>query len=143
MENYVCEITATYKKLRNFKPEKLTNRVNVLMLIRKIIPKKTINYFESFGVIFLDSALNVKGYKILSIGGITNVIVDIRILFQHALLCNAVNIIIFHNHPSGNLNESKSDLEVSRKIKKAALLLDMRLIDSIIITENEYKFIKF
>lgn len=143
MENYVCEITATYKKLKKFNKIHLTSRIDTLELIRKIIPKKTINYYESFGAIFLDSAMNVKGYKILSNGGITTTIVDIRILFQHALLCNATALIIFHNHPSGNINESKSDIDVSRKIKKAGIILDIKLLDSVIITEHNYNFFKY
>lgn len=142
-EMFVCEITATYKKNRTYNGPKVISRLESIKLIRNIIPKKTINHFESFGAVFLDSAMNVKGYKILSTGGISTTTVDLRILFQHALLCNSVQLLIFHNHPSGNIEASKSDIEVSKQIKKAGINLGIKLLDSIIITESNHNFIKF
>lgn len=142
-QNFVCEITATYRKLKNYKPKRLTSRDDSLELIRKIFPKNTINHFESFGAIFLDTALNVKGYKILSNGGISGTVIDLRLLFQHALLCNATRLIVFHNHPSGNTEASFQDIEVCKRIKKAAKVLDMQLLDSLILTDDDVNYIKY
>lgn len=137
-EMFVCEITAVYRKKKNIKKVRLSSNAETIKLIRRVFPKSEINHYESFGAIFLDNALNVIGYKILSKGGINGTVVDIRLLFQNALICNATRIIIFHNHPSGNVNPSIADIELKKRIKKAGKLLDINLIDSIIITEDSY-----
>lgn len=140
MENYVCEINAVYKKTK-FKGVNVKNSLEVVGFIRKIFPKKSINHYESFGCLFLNSNNSVIGYKILHTGGIASSVIDIRLLFQRALICNSVSMIVFHNHPSGNKNPSKDDLEVSKKIKKAANFLDIKIIDNLIITDSEFQSI--
>lgn len=93
---------------------------------------------EVFGVAFLNQANMVKQFEILSQGGITATIVDTRIVLKRALELEAVNIILCHNHPSGNLKPSKADQQMTQKIKEAARLFDIGVIDHIIVSDRGY-----
>ncbi len=93
---------------------------------------------EVFGVVFLNRANKVKHYEVISIGGITGTVADPRVIFKKALSADAVGIILFHNHPSGNLQPSKADEELTKKIVQAATLFDIRILDHIIVSEYGY-----
>lgn len=95
-------------------------------------------HHEVFGVVFLNRANKIKHFQIISKGGITATVADPRIILKRALEENAVNIILCHNHPSGNLKPSNADIEITRKIKEAAKLLDISVLDHIIIGEDKY-----
>jgi DNA repair protein RadC len=74
----------------------------------------------------------------LSKGGLTGTLVDVRLILKKALELGAVGLILAHNHPSGNLRPSKADLQITRKAKKAAALMDIRLLDHLIVHGSEY-----
>ncbi len=93
---------------------------------------------EVFAVAFLNRANKVNHLEIISEGGITGTVADPRIILKKALEHNAVNIVLCHNHPSGSLKPSKADEVLTRKIKEAALLLDMTVVDHIIVSEDGY-----
>ena len=89
-------------------------------------------------MLFLNRANKINHFEIISEGGITGTVADPRIILRKALEEDAVNIILCHNHPSGSLKPSKADEELTRKIKEAARLLDIAVIDHIIVSENGY-----
>lgn len=93
---------------------------------------------EVFGVIFLNRANRVKRYEVISTGGITGTVADPRVIFRKALSEEAVSIILFHNHPSGNLKPSRADEELTAKIADGARLLDLRVLDHIIVSDEGY-----
>ena len=74
----------------------------------------------------------------LSKGGVTGTVVDAKLVFSVALKCNASNLIIAHNHPSGNLKPSEADKSLTLKLKKAANLLDITLLDHLILSKEGY-----
>lgn len=74
----------------------------------------------------------------LSHGSVNASIASNREIFQKALLCNATNIVLAHNHPSGDCTPSEIDIESMKKLNEASLLMNIPLIDSIIIGENSY-----
>ena len=86
----------------------------------------------------LSSTCDVVGVHEVSRGTINASLVSIREIMKRALLNNAASIIIAHNHPSGSLNPSQADIESTRKLKEAAALLGMPLLDHIIISHNGY-----
>lgn len=94
--------------------------------------------YEVFAVIFLNRANRIIHFEIISRGGITGTVADPRIILKKALEQEAVSIILCHNHPSGNLKPSRADELLTQKIKEAALLLDMRVLDHIIVSEMGY-----
>ena len=97
-----------------------------------------ISWIEEFIVIGLSRANKVQGFYKVSSGGVTGTIADPRVIFQFALLSNATSIILAHNHPSGNLKPSDADISLTRKIKDAGDLLDIKLLDHIILTDEGY-----
>lgn len=94
--------------------------------------------YEVFGVLFLNQANRVNHFEIISQGGITGTVADPRIILRKALEEEAVNIILCHNHPSGNLKPSRADEELTQKIKEAARFLDIKVLDHIIVSEQGY-----
>ena len=91
---------------------------------------------EVFSVLFLNRANKVNHFEIVSEGGITGTVADPRIILRRALEENAVSIILCHNHPSGSLRPSRADEQLTGKLKEAARLLDISVIDHIIVSEN-------
>jgi DNA repair protein RadC len=96
------------------------------------------NRHEVFAVLFLNRANKINHFEIISEGGITGTVADPRIILRKALEEDAVNIILCHNHPSGSLKPSRADEELTRKIKEAARLLDIAVLDHIIVSEDGY-----
>ena len=93
---------------------------------------------EKFGMLCLDVKNVVRGIHILAIGEVNSCIVDIRGIMQRAVLNNAVSIIIFHNHPSGDCLPSNQDIYITNKIKEACNIMDIELLDHIIIGDDYY-----
>lgn len=93
---------------------------------------------EVFGVLFLNQGNRVKGFYILSQGGITATVADPRVILKRALEEEAVSLILCHNHPSGSLKPSRADEEVTLKVKEACRYFDIRLMDHIIVSEEGY-----
>lgn len=93
---------------------------------------------ETFMVLYLNHANKLLRYEKLSDGGITGTVADVRMILKNALLYNASKMIVAHNHPSGNLQPSNADKTLTEKIKQAAALMDMQLLDHLIIANNTY-----
>lgn len=93
---------------------------------------------EVFAVIFLNRANKIRHFEIISEGGITATVADPRIILKKALEEDAVSIILCHNHPSGSLKPSRSDQELTTRIREAASYLDIIVIDHIIVSEAGY-----
>lgn len=93
---------------------------------------------EEFWVLFLNNSNKVLAKNQISKGGLTATIVDVRLLFKQALELTAVAIIVCHNHPSGKLQPSNADKQLTQKIKLAGATLDIKLLDHLIITEKDY-----
>ena len=110
------------------------------LLINRVFDADTIGYKETFKVLLLNNANKIIGYTTISEGGLTSTIVDVRMILQTALVSNATSIILTHNHPSGNPRPSGHDDNLTRKIKSACELMDIRLLDHIIVTPYDSFF---
>jgi len=93
---------------------------------------------EEFWIIYLNNSNKVIYKTQLSKGGLTGTVVDVRIVFKTALEHNAVGIILVHNHPSGVLQASEQDKQVTRQLKMAGHSLDIKVLDHVIVTEKSY-----
>ena len=90
-------------------------------------------------VLFLDQANKLVSVVPISSGGMTSTVVDPRIIFRKAIeVRNTAQLIISHNHPSGNLKPSAADKHITKKLMEGALLLDLKCVDHIIIGHNKY-----
>ncbi|WP_276391497.1 JAB domain-containing protein [Eudoraea chungangensis] len=137
MKDKVNEIRISYKeRIPATFWQKINSSKDAADCLYQHWDKQTIQVHESFKVVLLNNNNKVKGIYQLSKGGITATIIDIRILFAVVLKSLSVAIILTHNHPSGTLKASEADREITQKIKKAADLLDVRLLDHILIVPN-------
>jgi DNA repair protein RadC len=93
---------------------------------------------ECFYALFLNRANKALGYYLVSIGGTTGTVVDIRTIFQAALKANACSFILAHNHPSSNPKPSDADLQVTNKARDAGKFLDIALLDHLILLPDGY-----
>jgi DNA repair protein RadC len=95
-------------------------------------------HHEEFWILLLNRNNIVITQKLISVGGVAGTIVDPKIVFKVALDHVASSIILCHNHPSGNLNPSIQDKEITSKLKEAGRLLDISINDHIIIGNNSF-----
>jgi DNA repair protein RadC len=93
---------------------------------------------ELFVAVFLNQSNKMLCHKIISSGGITGTVADPRIILKTALEEGATSIILCHNHPSGNLKPSIADEQLTQKLKQAAALMDIKVLDHIIVSSEGY-----
>jgi DNA repair protein RadC len=93
---------------------------------------------EEFWILLLNQAGKVTSKELISKGGLTGTVADPKIIFGIALQQNAVSIVMAHNHPSGNLKPSQLDIDLTKKIATAGKMLDIRVLDHLIVTNDGY-----
>lgn len=93
---------------------------------------------EEFWVLFLNNSNKILHKELMSKGGMTGTVVDIRLIFKSALEYKATSLILTHNHPSGKLQASDADKEITQRLKLAGQQLDILVLDHVIITETGY-----
>lgn len=114
---------------------KITSSKMVFEVMQPIIGELA---HEEFWVLFLNNSNKILFKTQLSKGGMTGTMVDVRIVFKLAFEQNATAIILVHNHPSGKLQASDADIQITKKIKTAGQQLDISVLDHIIISETGY-----
>ena len=115
--------------------KKITSSKMIFEIMQPIIGELP---HEEFWVLYLNNSNKIIYKDQHSKGGITGTVVDIRMIFKIAVEQNAVGIIIIHNHPSGKLQASDSDLKLTKKIIEAGKTLEIHVLDHVIITENSF-----
>jgi len=115
--------------------KKITSSASVFELMQPIIGELE---HEEFWIIYLNNSNKVIHKNQLSKGGITGTLVDVRLVLKNALETGATALILAHNHPSGTLKPSEADKQITQKLKGAALSLDIKVLDHLIITEKDY-----
>ena len=89
---------------------------------------------EQFAMCTLSTNLTLQKIIVIGVGGLASCSVDVRRIFQAALLDNAAAIVLAHNHPSGNPEPSREDIRITRQISEAGKLLNVNVVDHIIMT---------
>lgn len=115
--------------------EKITSSTTVFGLMQPILGDLP---HEEFWILYLNNSNKVVQKNQLSKGGITGTLVDVRLVLKNALEFGATALILCHNHPSGTLNPSQADKDITQKLKSAAQSLDIKVLDHLIITEKAY-----
>lgn len=93
---------------------------------------------EEFWIVLLNRANKVIDTKLVSRGGVSSTVVDSKVIFNFALESLASAIILAHNHPSGNLKPSNSDIRLTKKIVAAGKIMEVPVLDHIIVGDNDY-----
>lgn len=94
--------------------------------------------YEECHLVLLNVKNQIVGHHLVSRGGISESTVDIRLILRHALVAGTPNIMLAHNHPSGNPLPSPQDDDLTRKVQTACKTVALRLLDHIIIGDNTY-----
>ena len=135
-KNTISEFSLKYTK-SEIQKTKITTSESASKVIRQFY-FDDINIYESFFILLLNRANNTTGFAKISQGGTAGAVVDIKIIAKYAVESLSSSVIICHNHPSGNITPSEADINITKKIKDALLLLDIKLIDHLILSENNY-----
>jgi DNA repair protein RadC len=137
--NMVSEVELVYKsKVKSSDRPQLKSVFDVAEFLKQNWDENKIELLEQFKVVFLNRNHRVLGIYEVSSGGVSGTVADAKLIFMAALKINACTLIISHNHPSGNLCPSEADKKLTQRIKEAALLLDILLLDHIILTNEGY-----
>jgi len=108
-------------------------------VLRRIFNADTFDWVEEFILLCMNQANKIIGFCKISKGGVTATVADPRVILTTALNCpGTTSIILSHNHPSGNLKPSLQDEDMTKRIKEAAKLLDIRLLDHLILSDEGY-----
>jgi DNA repair protein RadC len=117
--------------------EQIKNSTISADLARKMYDND-IDVIESFYVMILSKSNKLKHWAKISQGGVSATFVDIKVICKHVVDSLGSSVIIVHNHPSGNLQPSEADKQITGKIKKALELFDVTLLDHLILTEDDH-----
>jgi len=115
--------------------QKITSSKIIFDIMQPIIGELM---YEEFWIVYLNNSNKIIAKSQLSKGGITGTVVDVRLVFKTALELGAVGIILVHNHPSGTIQPSEADKQITQKLKSGGEYLDIRILDHIIVTETQY-----
>lgn len=128
----VCDRTVDYGKTLIKKPEDLAG------LGFEILGKAD---REMFLLVCLSTGHNVNALHVVSVGSLNSSIVHPREVYKVAILTNSAAIAVMHNHPSGNIQPSREDKEITRKLLEAGEILGIKLVDHVIVGGgNFYSF---
>jgi DNA repair protein RadC len=143
MEHIISEIKIKYTPNKyDGSVKKITNSNDAYNVFLDTWDIDTLELNEEFKVLLLNNSNEVLGWWTMSKGGMTATVIDVKLLFSVVLKSCATGIITVHNHPSGNLKPSLADKNIYTKIKEAAILLDIKYLDNLIITsKGKYSFV--
>lgn len=136
----VSEIQIHYtNKIKPSERPKVTGSLDGERILRPVF-EPFIEHHEAMYAMFLNRGNKVLGCMRIGVGGVAGVAADPKIIFQGALKAHASGIILGHNHPSGNQNPSQADIELTRKVREGARLIDMVLLDHLILLPGKGYF---
>ena len=125
--------TDAQKKL--FSVKKITSPEDIAEIFIPLLRDKV---KEEFYIVCLNSANKITKIELISVGNLNASLVHPREVFKVAIENNSANIILLHNHPSGNADPSNEDISITRKMVEAGKILDIQLFDHIIIAGNHF-----
>lgn len=132
------EVQIHYKRPLFNLDNKVSSSEDSERILRAFIDSKRIDYKEFFWVMLLTNANQIVGISEISVGNTTGVSVNVKEIYQLALLKNASAIIVAHNHPAGKLSPSETDRKLTKKLTDASQLLDITLLDHLILTSEGF-----
>lgn len=132
-----CKWVYSHKVKRSELP-KITTAGDAVAIFRQLFGEHEINLREHFYALFLNNAGRVVSYDHVSFGGTDMTVVDVKMIAAPALGAMATQVVICHNHPSGKVTPSDTDKFTTKRIREGLLLLGIKLIDHIILTEDSF-----
>ena len=118
------------------KIERSMDANNVIRMVLDSLAVCDLSVQECFGVMSLNRNNTVISCDVLFVGGFQGVVADVKMIVKCALLNGASGMIVFHNHPSGNMSPSQEDMKMTQKIRRVGVDLELPLLDHIILAPN-------
>jgi DNA repair protein RadC len=135
----LAELRVSYKSRTKFSTRKnVRNARDVVEYLRAVWDKHTLELSEQFLIVCLNGNHQAIGWVRISAGGFTQTLVDPRLVFAVALQTASSAIILAHNHPSSSLKPSPEDIQVTRRLREAGNILNVKVLDHIILTRDSY-----
>lgn len=138
---FLGEVSVGYKRTDlddTLVKTQIRNSDHAAKFFRGIFPDEVMEHHEEMWIGYLNNANRPIGFMQLSKGNTNSTVVGIKALVQGAVMCNASAVVMMHNHPSGNKTPSDQDIKITRQIKQALNLFDIKLVDHIILTLESY-----
>ncbi|MFA7420555.1 MAG: JAB domain-containing protein [Melioribacteraceae bacterium] len=129
------DISISYPEYSQIPTKKITCPKDFYELFNPLMKEES---KEVFLVAWLSTSNRVQGFEIVSSGTLSSAAVDPRGVFRSAIVANAANLIVAHNHPSGNLEPSNEDILLTKKLVEAGNLLEIRIYDHLIFAGDWY-----
>ncbi len=137
----VGEVDVVYKfKKSDSQLPTVRSSSDAMKVMEQVFKADKMGLQEQFVAVFLNRSNKVIGSAHLFSGGVTSTLVDIRIVVATALKLLTSAVIVAHNHPSGNLTQSEEDTRITRRLKEALELMDIKLLDHLIVGPNNDYF---
>lgn len=137
--NEICEVEVVYKRPLVSSMWRIKSNEDIVYVFRKLITEEKIDFKEFFLVALLSNKNQVLGISIIGVGNTNMATVNVKEIFQLAIKTNSSAIILGHNHPSGGLDPSESDIAITRRIKEVCKLCDIVLLDHVIISSEGHR----
>lgn len=140
----IKQIEARYRNevLREDAPKWVSKRYTAPCQIFEIFKYLRLEAKEHFIVLHLDGKNRIVCYDPVSVGSLNQSIVHPREVFKTACLSSAAAILLIHNHPTGDPDPSREDLEITRRLREAGDLLGIKVLDHIIIGDSYLSFVE-
>lgn len=132
-----CKWVYSHKIKRSELP-RIQTAGDAVAIFRQLFDEHEINLREHFYALFLNNSARVVSYEHVSCGGTDMTVVDMKMIAAPALGAMATQVVICHNHPSGKVTPSDNDKLITKQIRKGLLLLGIKLVDHIILTEDSF-----
>ena len=146
LANEVGEVGLIYKRKHKFTSnytDKVTCSRDAADYLRQTFGDGELEYKEFFKVLLMNRNSKIIAVVTVSEGGLSGTVADPKVIFSAALLCNASSVILCHNHPSNQMQPSKTDIALTEKTKKAGLILEIPVLDHIILGPEQDIFFSF
>lgn len=125
----VAERNETYRT-----SDSVTSSIDAERVARNIFQQTDI--YEEMYILLLNRANKVIGHALISQGGTSGTVCDLKLIAFYAVNSLASGVIMMHNHPSGNPQPSGPDIQITKKVRDALRLLDVNLLDHLILTHD-------
>lgn len=132
------EVEITYKRPLTSKLIQVSQSLEVVQVMSKLIGSDRLSLKEFFWVMCLTNSNHILGVSEIGNGTLHSVNVNSREIFQLLLRTNTSKVILLHNHPSGTLRPSEQDIRLTKRIQDMAPLIDAQVIDHVILAQEGY-----
>lgn len=134
----IAEIDLSFKPRPDLPDKKINSSRDAFQVMQEVWDESKVNLQEEMFVMLLSRSNKPIGYSFISRGGRAGTVVDPALVAALAVKSGAAGVILAHNHPSGNVNQSDADVRVTKRLSSGLSMLDILVLDHLIVVQDEY-----